>query len=194
VAGDDFIKSKRGLRQGCPLSPYLFILSTEVLSRSVLAAQKRGCLSRVKLTAGVPALTHIMYADNLVLLDQAEEGELTSLKEIMKIFGGVSGLRINNEKFVLWFSKYTKERERRLVQLHFPAKDSDDNTTYLGYHMPKGRKTSKHYNKLEVQMLGRLGGWKLHTLLHAGRLALTKHVLLVLPCLSIIWGRTRCLR
>jgi hypothetical protein len=46
--------------------------------------------------------------------------------------------------------------------------------------MPKGRKTSKHYNKLEVHTLDRLDGWKLHTLSHAGRLALTKHVLLAL--------------
>jgi Reverse transcriptase (RNA-dependent DNA polymerase) len=98
---DGFITPKRGLMQGCPLSPYLFIISMEVLTRSLLAAQAQGSLSGVKLTEGAPALTHNMYVDDLVLFDQAEEGDLTTLKGIMQSFREVSRLRINNNKSVL---------------------------------------------------------------------------------------------
>jgi hypothetical protein len=47
--------------------------------------------------------------------------------------------------------------------------------------MPKGRVISKHYKKMEENTISKLGGWTLHSLSHAGRLALARHVLLALP-------------
>jgi Reverse transcriptase (RNA-dependent DNA polymerase) len=88
-AGGGFIKSGRGLRQGCPLSPYLFIFSMKVLSRMLMRAQDRGKLHGITLAVGSPALTHSMYANDLVLFGQAEEGELKVLKLIMTNFGAM---------------------------------------------------------------------------------------------------------
>jgi hypothetical protein len=47
----------------------------------------------------------------------------------------------------------------------------------MGQPMPRGRITSNHYSKMEAQTMGRLSGWKLHTLSHAGHLALAKYIL-----------------
>jgi hypothetical protein len=73
-----------------------------------------------------------MYADDLVLFGQAKENELQILKGIIGDFGAVSGLKINNEKSVVWFSTRTTRRKRHLVTLTFPAKGPDDFTMYLG--------------------------------------------------------------
>jgi hypothetical protein len=54
-----------------------------------------------------------MYADDLVLFELTEEREVKALSEIMKVFGVVSGLKINNDKSVIWFSKNTTERGKR---------------------------------------------------------------------------------
>jgi Reverse transcriptase (RNA-dependent DNA polymerase) len=174
VAGDGFIMPGRGLRQGCPLSPYLFILSMEVLSRMLQGAQQMGDLKGIVLATGAPALTHSMYADDLVLFGQAEEAELNVLKTIMGDFGRISGLKINDQKSVVWFSKCTTIRRKRLVTQTFPAKGSDDTTTYLGYPMPHGKVTYRHYKHMEDKIVGKFGGWKVSTLSHAGRLALAR--------------------
>jgi Reverse transcriptase (RNA-dependent DNA polymerase) len=155
--GGGFISPGRGLRQGCPLSPYLFILSMDLLSGRLTNTQNQGELKGLTLTAEAPTITHSMYADDLVRFGLAEEREVKALSEIMKVFGVISRLKINNDKSVIWFSKNTTERGKRQVFQTFPAKLPDDLTTYLEYHMPKGRVTSKHYKKMEDNTIGKLG-------------------------------------
>jgi hypothetical protein len=65
-----FIPS-RGLRQGDPLSPYLFILSQDILSRIIENQFNGGGLSGVKASIGSPAITHVMYADDIVMFSKA---------------------------------------------------------------------------------------------------------------------------
>lgn len=68
-----------------------------------------------------------------------------------------------------------------MVLQFLPVKDLTDSTTYLAYPMPKGRVMCKHYKPLLEKFENKFTGWKMHMLSHAGRLALIKHVLQVLP-------------
>jgi Reverse transcriptase (RNA-dependent DNA polymerase) len=146
-----------------------------------MEAQSQSVLHGLTLAQGAPTLTHGMYADDLVLFGKIEERKIQVLKRIMEEFGILSGLQINNEKLVIWFSKSITRRERGMVTQAFPAKELDDSTTYLGYPLPKGKVTSRHYNTMENKIMGKFVGWKLHTLSPVGRLILAKHVLFALP-------------
>jgi Reverse transcriptase (RNA-dependent DNA polymerase) len=158
VDGDGFITPTRGLMQGCPLSPYLFIISMEALSQMLQAAQNAGAIREISLTPTAPTLTHSMYADDLVLFSLALNVEVRELSRIMGVFGDISGLRISNAKSVVWFSHCTNGRKRRKVLEFFPAKEPNDTTTYLGFPMPKGKVLVRHYNKLEDKVDGRCSG------------------------------------
>ncbi|CAL1355245.1 unnamed protein product [Linum trigynum] len=63
----------RGLRQGCPLSPYLFTLCKEILSHVIQEAVVKGAWKTIKASPGGPSLSHLFFADDLILFAEASE-------------------------------------------------------------------------------------------------------------------------
>ncbi|GMI83242.1 hypothetical protein HRI_001993500 [Hibiscus trionum] len=62
-----FFSIKRGLRQGCPLSPYLFNIFGEALSALIKAAVHRGYLCGAKVGSNGTSVSHLQFADDLIL-------------------------------------------------------------------------------------------------------------------------------
>lgn len=74
----------RGLRQGDPLSPYLFFLCTEVLSGLCTRAQTKGTLSGVKVARGSPKINHLLFADDTMFFTKTNTKCCKTLVEILK--------------------------------------------------------------------------------------------------------------
>ena len=68
-----------GLRQGDPLSPYLFILGQEVLSMLIEREFLKGSISGVKMNVNGLAFTHVMYADDIMLFAKVNSSEVQIL-------------------------------------------------------------------------------------------------------------------
>jgi Reverse transcriptase (RNA-dependent DNA polymerase) len=98
---DSFITHRRGLRQGCPLFSYSFIMTMEVLSYMLTRAQHEGGFRGVRLTPQASPLTHIFYADDVVLFGLVEEQEANMVATTLDLFGKLSGLRVNREKSII---------------------------------------------------------------------------------------------
>jgi hypothetical protein len=62
----------RGIRQGDPISPYLFLLCTEALSNLMTRAEERGLIVGVPTSKRGPWITHLFFADDSLLFCQAE--------------------------------------------------------------------------------------------------------------------------
>ncbi|KAJ3679594.1 hypothetical protein LUZ60_017605 [Juncus effusus] len=107
--GDGFFKPKCGLRQGSPLSPYMFILGMDVLARSLLFAAHSGFITGIELTPSSPTLTHRLYANDLVLYGESSTQEAERFLLVLHMFEQVSGQSLNLAKSKLWFSKATNE-------------------------------------------------------------------------------------
>jgi hypothetical protein len=69
----DSFNPSRGLRQGDPLSPYLFILCQETLSRLIEKQLSERRINGVKASIGGPAITHVMYADDIILFSKTNK-------------------------------------------------------------------------------------------------------------------------
>jgi hypothetical protein len=74
---------KRGLRQGDPLSPYLFIICADVLSNLLIKAQEENRIKGVKVAHGAPELTHLLFADDSLIFCRANDEEVKQVSNII---------------------------------------------------------------------------------------------------------------
>ena len=73
------IKPSRGLRQGDPLSPFLFILCTEVLISHIKRAEETKKISGIKIARGSPSISHLLFADDSLFFCKAEQSQCEEL-------------------------------------------------------------------------------------------------------------------
>jgi len=89
------VKPSRGLRQGDPLSPYIFIFCTEVLAALCDKGQADGTLPGVRVCRNSPPINHLLFADDTMFFCQSKASCVTMLSKILKLYESVSGQMIN---------------------------------------------------------------------------------------------------
>ena len=94
-------KPTRGVRQGDPLSPYIFVLCMERLSRLILNEVNVGRWEAMRLGQNGSLLSHLFFADDLVLFAKANTKQVRVIEEILNLFCDCSGL--SNRKSVVFF-------------------------------------------------------------------------------------------
>ena len=96
-----FFSSSKELRQGDPLSPYLFVMGMEVLSVLIRRTMEGGFISGCKIQRGrgrAAHVVHLLFADDTIVFCEAKKEYLTNLSWILFWFEAASGLRINLAK------------------------------------------------------------------------------------------------
>lgn len=122
----------RGLRQGNPLSPYLFIICTEGLSRLHQKAEREGNIHGISITRGAPPITHLFFADDSLLFFKATDQEAIEVKRCLHDYGRLSGQAINFHKSCITFSKDTNETDKKRISAIFNVNQTEDYGKYLG--------------------------------------------------------------
>ena len=92
------IKPSKGLRQGDPLSPYLFLLCAMGLQGLVQKAEMEGSLKGVAICRHGPRISHLFFADDSVLFCRATEDECQRVLNILAVYERGTGQKINREK------------------------------------------------------------------------------------------------
>jgi hypothetical protein len=96
-----FFDSSRGLRQGDPLSPLLFLLIMEVLSRMLRRSVERGFIKGFQVGREVHSsvcVSHLLYADDTILFCDAHPEQLLYIRMVLTCFEAVTGLKVNMTK------------------------------------------------------------------------------------------------
>ena len=111
----DWFKPSRGVRQGCPLSPYLFILTAEILSHNI---RQNSIIKGIRIFGSEIKLSQFADDTNLFCADVASAEQ--ALKT-MNAFGNFSGLVLNVEKTkAFWLGKWLNNRTSRDEMDEYP--------------------------------------------------------------------------
>lgn len=171
-----YFQSVRGLRQGCSLSPYLFVLCMNVLSHKINKAVRENKFKfhpRCKLLS----LTHLCFADDLMVF---VEGTKESIEGALSVFGDFdkwSGLHISIEKSTLYMAGVSEVEKSRVLQ-NFPFAECKLPVRYLGLPLMTKSMNKQDYLPLVERIRGKINTWKSRFLTYAGRLQLIQAVLM----------------
>ncbi|XP_056845199.1 uncharacterized protein LOC130496777 [Raphanus sativus] len=106
----------RGIRQGDPLSPYIFIMCSEVLSGLCNRAQELGTLQGLRVARGCPRVSHLLFADDTMFFLNANKGNCQALKTILSSYEQASGQSINKDKSAITFSRKAPAELKEMIK------------------------------------------------------------------------------
>ncbi|KAL2225770.1 UNVERIFIED_CONTAM: putative mitochondrial protein, partial [Sesamum indicum] len=179
-----FFTGTRGLRQGDPLSPYLFVLVMEVLQLGFLQLIDQDELFSFHWKCDAARIFQLEFADDLLLFCRADMNSIAVFKTGLDRFAEWSGLRLNVQKSHLIISRLAQElREEMLGVLGF--QEGVLPMRYLGLPLLSSRLTIADCNPLLLKIDKRIAGWEGMALSYAGRVQIIKSVLL---SLSLYWS------
>jgi hypothetical protein len=107
----------RGLRQGDPLSPYLFLFCVEGFSALLRQAQMEKELAGVIFGSQGPTITHLLFADDSVVFLEASPGNLEALKKVLEKYEESSGHKVNMQKSSIFFGRGCREETRTMLKV-----------------------------------------------------------------------------
>jgi hypothetical protein len=172
---------QRGLRQGDPLSPYLFILCADVLSNLITYAQQNQRIKGIKIAHGAPEITHLFFADDSLMFCRATKEEITHLNKIITDYQEASGQLVNVNKSEMMFSRHVRNEIRETIHQILPMQRVDHFSKYLGMPTHIGRSKNQVFQFIQDKVWKKLKGWTEKNLSFAGRATLIKAVAQAIP-------------
>ena len=130
----------RGIRQGDPLSPYIFIMCSEVLSGLCNRAQEDGSLKGLRVARASPRINHLLFANDTMFFLESSRGNSVVLKDILSKYEEASGQSISKEKSAITFSRKTPQSLKKTVKDELQIHKEGGTGKYLGMPEHFGRK------------------------------------------------------
>lgn len=172
---------RRGLRQGDPPSPYLFLLCAEGFSALIRKAENRGSLTGIRIARNAPPISHLFFADDNVLFFKSSQEEVDVVKGIIATYKGALGQKANMDKSKLFASRNLDVDTKNDRGRQLGARTVEGYSKYLGLLTLLGRSKKRVFQVVADKVFQRLKGWKERSLTKAGREVLIKAVIQAIP-------------
>ncbi|KAF7151640.1 hypothetical protein RHSIM_Rhsim02G0183800 [Rhododendron simsii] len=177
----DLFSPSRGIWQGCPLSPYLFILCAEgfhyLIQKEIADQTRRG----IKVGLHCPPISHLFFADDSILFWEASDAGCHAIEDILRKYEGASGQRVNNEKSTLFFSPNTPSDVKQGISNFLNIRIETQRGKYLGLPSIIDKFKMEVFKYVSDRVLDRLKSWRDSTLNPAGKEVLIKSVASTMP-------------
>ncbi|GMI93153.1 hypothetical protein HRI_002984600 [Hibiscus trionum] len=167
----------RGIRQGDLLSPYLFVLCMERPTHAIQGGIELGAWKPIKLSRNEPQLSHLFFANDLVIFAETSLEQVDMVKQVFVDFCASSGQKVSAAKSRIFFSANVPNGARDMICHRLGYEEVDNLGMYLGVPLIHKRVTKVTHGYLIQKVRSKLSGWKAKNLSLAGRIILAKSVL-----------------
>uniref|UniRef100_A0A8R7R6G8 Reverse transcriptase domain-containing protein n=1 Tax=Triticum urartu TaxID=4572 RepID=A0A8R7R6G8_TRIUA len=178
-------KPSKGIRQGDPISPYLFLLCAEGFS-CMLKKYGAGHLSRgVRVGIHCPWISHLLFADDCMVFTQATAEGANRLQEVLERYRIGSGQMVNKQKSAIFFSGNSDDNMKAAIHQGTEITVEALVEKYLGLPTALGRSTDENFQHILATIKRLVAGWAPKLLSSAGREVLIKSICQAIPTYSM---------
>ena len=139
----------RGIRQGDPLSPYLFLLCVEGFTSLLAKAGNDGKIHGASICRGAPKVSNLLFTDDSLLFCRATQNEVEVILEVLQTYANASAQCINLEKSSVFFSSNTSVNQKQDILRILGVQEVHHFDSYLGLPTLVGR--SKYHTFLYLK-------------------------------------------
>ena len=175
------IHPQRGLRQGDPLSPYLFIMCAEGLSAMLQKAEMEEKIKGIKICRSAPRVNHLFFADDSLILMRASQSDANELRRILNVYERASGQVINRSKSSILFSPNSDHQVKLQVRSILSIDQEARSEKYLGLPVTVGKSRKRTFEYIKKKVWVRIQGWQEKLLSKDGKEILIKAVAQSIP-------------
>lgn len=180
----DFFSPSRGIRQGDPMSPYIFILCMELLSSYISYQIDIFSWKPVTLSKNGLHLSHLFFIDDLTHISQADDISIHTIHKCMNIFPASLAkkltwwnLKLSSQNIVMKILNSWSNGVSTSSSVHFGK--------YLGFSILNNKSKPGNFQYIIDNMKKKLSSWKINFLTPAGRLVLAQSTLNAIPAYSM---------
>ncbi|KAK4384612.1 Retrovirus-related Pol polyprotein from type-1 retrotransposable element R2 [Sesamum angolense] len=171
-----FVKPERGIRQGDPLSPYLFIQCAEGFTCLLQAKEHNGDIRGVAAVRRAPKVSHLLFADDTLIFCQATKEAMECIQGILEKYKRASGQLINLDESSIFFSSNTAHEDRMEMATLLSVSIDSMPAKYLGLLYFVGRNKRELFSYVRTRVWQQVSGWKEKMLSQAGKEILIKSI------------------
>ncbi|XP_048623656.1 uncharacterized protein LOC125592497 [Brassica napus] len=175
------ISPSRGIRQGDPLSPFLFILLTEALISQIQGAEREGRITGLKIARNSPPVSHLLFADDSLFFCRAEVAQCTELMQIINTYGCSSGQQLNVEKSSILFGNKVPPDLKKEIKQALEITKEGGMGVYLGLLEKICGSKKQAFAFIQERLQNRINSWSAKLLSKGGKEVLLKSVAQALP-------------
>lgn len=175
------IKPSRGIRQGDPMSPFLYVLYFEILSRLLAREEMLNNFKGVKVSRTSPSVSHLLFADDLVIFCRSTIEDASCIKRTLDTISLSSSQLPNNDKSMVHFSSNTLSQTKYNILDILCFKECTHNIKHLGLSFCVAYPRKIAFKDTSHKISSCLKGWTAKTLSQASRSILIKVVAQAIP-------------
>lgn len=164
-----YILPQKGLRQGDPISPYLFLICTEGFSALIRNGMEIGALHGFRVTPnGVPIL-HLFFVDDSVLFCDVSVEKAQGVVDVLKSNATGSGQQINMSKSLIYFGLKATKRIKKKIERTLNIQSNEGFGKYLWLQSDFGHSKKVVFKEVREKIESRMVGWAEQFLSHVGK-------------------------
>lgn len=181
----EIFKPTRGIRQGDPLSPFLFLICAEGLSCMLKNYGEAHLHRGIRVGIHCPWVSHLLFVDDCLVFTQATAEGAQRLRGVLELYRMGSGQLVNKQKSAVFFSSNCANESKQVFRQGSEILSEALGEKYLGLPTALGRSTDEQFEHIPTRIKKLVAGWAPKLMNTAGREVLIKSICQAIPTYSM---------